>query len=238
MQLRLGFFIICYFAAQYKLDNIWFAIFTRFTCFTVTFITYNTEFYSPQTIVDASSLNVSSGVAGNVIANLFQKAELHGVRERITKNRNSGTTLKEKLAVCKSVTAGKLFMAGSCRLGKDLEMEVTNRHIKKLDQTKAAKNKKIDKVRKLRREVDNIKLTGVQIEDMNVAQLKSMVTYYKSKEDGKTPSRKSDLINMLTDIHAKGIGSPTCSPVTSDVEDNEDKNESSDDESVGNIVAV
>ena len=128
---------------------------------------------------------MSSGVAGNVIANLIQKAELHGVRERITKNRNSGTTLKEQLAVCKSVTAGKLFMAGSCRLGKDLEMEVTNRHIKKLDQTKAAKNKKIDKVRKLRREVDTIKLTGVQIEDMNVAQLKSMVTYYKSKEDGK-----------------------------------------------------
>ena len=55
----------------------------------------------------------------------------------------------------------------------------------------------------------------------------------------KTPSRKSDLINMLTDIHAKGIGSPTCSPVTSDVEDNnEEENESSDDESVSNIVAV
>ena len=62
---------------------------------------YNTEFYSPSTIVEASSLNVPSGVAGNVIANLFQKAELHGVRERITKNRKSGMTLKEKLSACK-----------------------------------------------------------------------------------------------------------------------------------------
>ena len=97
-------------------------------------------------------------------------------------------------------------MAGSCRLGKDLEIEVTNMHIKKLDQTKVAKNKKNDKIRKTRQEVETIKLTGVQIADMNVTQLKSIVTYYKSKEDGNTPSRKSDLINMLTDIHAKGIG--------------------------------
>ena len=77
-------------------------------------------------------------------------------------------------------------MARSCCLGKDLEIEVTNRHIKNLDQTKAAKNKKNDKVQKLRREVDTIKFTGVQIADMNVAQLKIMVTYYKSKEDEKT----------------------------------------------------
>ena len=140
--------------------------------------------------------------------------------------------------MCKSVTAGKLFMAGTCRLGKELENEVTSRHMKKLEETTAAKNKKSGKIRKLRQEVDVIKLTGLQFKDMKVPQLKSMINYYKRKEDGKTPSCKSDLVDMLTDMHAKGHGSPNSSPVLSDNEDSDDDDYKNSDKDSVSIILV
>ena len=45
---------------------------------------------------------------------------------------------------------------------------------------------------------------------------------------------------MLTDLHAKGRGSPTCSPVVSDNKDSDDDDyESSDEDSVSiTLVAI
>ena len=74
--------------------------------------------YLSQPATGTSKL--TSGVAAWFLDNIVQQHDLHAARGRIKKNREVGKSLKEKLVESKGITAGRLFKAGSCRIGKTI----------------------------------------------------------------------------------------------------------------------
>lgn len=62
-------------------------------------------------------------------------------RCRITKNREQGQSVSDKLKAIRKATAGNLFLAGSCRIGEEILLKVKGNKEKLLFKERAAKNK-------------------------------------------------------------------------------------------------
>ena len=69
--------------------------------------------------IHASTPNFTFDIAAWFLDNMFKDQNLNTARVRIKKNREECKSLKEKLIKSKKITAGCLFKAGSCRIGKN-----------------------------------------------------------------------------------------------------------------------
>ena len=64
--------------------------------------------------------NFNSGVAAWCLDSIIKDHDVNAACGRIRKNREDSKTLKEKLVESKQITAGRLFKAGSCRIGQTI----------------------------------------------------------------------------------------------------------------------
>jgi hypothetical protein len=78
--------------------------------------TVNPTFLSPTPLT--ATPNFPTGVAAWCLDSIVKDHDLNAARVRIKKNQQDGKSLKEKLIESKKITAGRLFKAGSCRIGK------------------------------------------------------------------------------------------------------------------------
>ena len=167
-------------------------------------------------------------MAGSVMQTLYREAEMSGVRERIKENMNTGVSVKDRLKTVKKLTAGQLFKAGSCRVGKTCFEIVKEKHREKLDMQKKIADKNKNKLKKLRDKADKVKESNKTIEQMNVSELTTMLRYYKRKEDGKLPTLKRKMQELLSQWQCQGRSSPVGTPNVSDDEMDVDEDEESD----------
>ena len=72
--------------------------------------------YNPEQKV----LDFGQGTAAWCLDSIVMNKDLMSARERIRKQQKVGKTLKEKIVESKKITAGYLFKAGSCRIGKTI----------------------------------------------------------------------------------------------------------------------
>ena len=69
---------------------------------------------------EKKAVNFSSGFASFALDKLVSSHDLMSARERIRSNHEKGMIFKEQVKMMKTFTAGQLFKAKGCRIGKDI----------------------------------------------------------------------------------------------------------------------
>ena len=82
--------------------------------------TFNPTYLENSVNEEIKEVKFATGMSAWCIDTILQKYDLNEARIGIKKNRKVCQTLKEKLVESKSIIAGRLFKAGSVRIGKTL----------------------------------------------------------------------------------------------------------------------
>ena len=139
-------------------------------------------------------VNFDSGKAAFCLDKIVMNHDLQEARSRIMKRRDEGKTLEEKLREMKRFTAGKLFNAKTCRVGRTM-LEVHEENVKAIeDERKRKESVAALKYREYKAESDKLLLTGVLPQNMNRTQLRIILLPLKRKEDGAMPTVKAKMI--------------------------------------------
>ena len=150
-------------------------------------------------------LSFKSGKAAFCLDTIIRSEDMQIARQRIRREQSEGKTIEERIDEQKgAVTAGKLFNAGTCRIGQtvfDLVNKNTN-NIKKAAEGKgrAAKAALLDKIQK----AATIRQLGKQHESLTVKELLILIAPFKRDGDKKVPSKKAELIARLREWEARG----------------------------------
>ena len=71
-------------------------------------------------------VNFSCGEAARCLDSLVAFQDLQSARERINKNRDKGKMRQELVDGAKRLSAGNLFLAGVCEVGKEVQERMRN----------------------------------------------------------------------------------------------------------------
>ena len=141
---------------------------------------YDPEFLLKKETKDIKPLSMSQGTAAFCLQILVAHEGLHQARAQIKRNREEGTTFREKITMARKVSAGIVFKSGSTRLGQTvLDVVQANAAEKKRKQNE--KNvKAIEAYRNAKEAGDRIFATkGTDSEKWNVADLKIILKLLK-----------------------------------------------------------
>ena len=156
--------------------------------------TFDAKFISEPIPEEKKKGNYSTGVAAWCLDNIVQQHDLHAARGRIKKNREVGKSLKEKLVESKGITAGRLFKAGSCRIGKTIfDIQKENRAQAEEVASKKERDAKVA-YRKARDAADTIIAKNPNPKSWSNAELKLILTPLKTKDDGAMPTLKKKML--------------------------------------------
>ena len=102
--------------------------------------------------------------------------------------------MKEKLIECKGITAGRLFKAGSCRIGKTI-FDIHKENLSKANAEARKKEKDAkDAYQKARDAADTVIALYPIPTSWSVAQLKTIIAPLKTKNDGAMPTLKKKML--------------------------------------------
>ena len=173
---------------------------TQTTTCTTLAVTKPTPTFDPQYLnappppADSLALNYSTGTSAFCLDSLVQHSELMKSRERVKNERDNGKTVKEKIQAAKRVTAGVLFKASSCRIGKDV-FEVQRDHAQERLTIEMAKlNKVKQNYLLLKDKAAAVLALGKTPDKWSAKELKIVVAPLKRKEDGAMPKLKKELL--------------------------------------------
>ena len=150
-------------------------------------------------------MNYSSGTAALCLDSIVRHGDLMNARERIKRERNEGKTITERIKEQRgAVTAGKLFNAGACRIGKivfDLvNANAENNRIAAKEKGDAARLVLLQKVDK----ANTIRALNKPNSQLNNEQLKILCAALKRDGDKAIPTLKADLLSRLREWEARG----------------------------------
>jgi hypothetical protein len=86
----------------------------------VTIPTFDPKYAVEQVDEEEKQLNFSQGMGAFVLDKIVLNSDMMASRERIKANAEEGLTYKERLKMMKGFTAGQVFKAKGCRIGKDI----------------------------------------------------------------------------------------------------------------------
>jgi hypothetical protein len=146
-------------------------------------------------------LNLTEGLAGT----LFDRC----LETRLRNDRN-GASLEEKrkkrvqsaidaIDSNQRITAGLHVSAGRFLLGPDLLAKVSGDKAMKEEKLCEMRNKMISVHRALRVKMVAIRELEKSNEELNVSQLRTMVTWYKHAKDPPMPTKRQDLLTRLNE---------------------------------------
>ena len=182
------------------------------TCTTLATITNapSTPRFDPAYIQISDSqprekMNYASGTAAFCLESIVKNSDLQNARERIKREQKIGKTISERILEQKgAITAGKLFQAGSCRIGKTVfDLVNTNAdNIKRAAKEKgeALKVALLEKIRK----ANKVRELGKPNDKLTIGQLKILLAPLKRTDDKKLPTKKNELIALLVEWGARG----------------------------------
>ena len=154
--------------------------------------TVNPTFLSPTPVT--ATPNFTTGVAAWCLDSIVKDHDLNAARVRIKKNLQDGKSLKEKLIESKRITAGRLFKAGSCRIGKTIfDLHKEKRFKEEQERTQALQTTK-ETYRKAKEAAAAVIATQPDPSKWSIAQLKVMLKPLKKKEDGAMPTLKAKML--------------------------------------------
>ena len=150
-------------------------------------------------------MNYASGTAAFCLESIVKNSDLQNARERIKREQKIGKTISERILEQKgAITAGKLFQAGSCRIGKTVfDLVNTNAdNIKRAAKEKgeALKVALLEKIRK----ANKVRELGKPNDKLTIGQLKILLAPLKRTDDKKLPTKKNELIALLVEWGARG----------------------------------
>ena len=150
-------------------------------------------------------MNYSSGTAALCLDSIVRHGDLMNARERIKRERNEGKTITERIKEQRgAVTAGKLFNAGACRIGKTVfdlvNANAENNRIAAKEKGDAARLVLLQKVDK----ANTIRALNKPNSQLNNEQLKILCAALKRDGDKAIPTLKADLLSRLREWEARG----------------------------------
>ena len=146
--------------------------------------------YEEQTQI----VNFSQGAAAFCLDKLVTQNDLMAARERIRDNRDEGLSMKQKLEKMKQITAGQLFKAKGCRIGKDIfGVHMANIKAEEAKRKENMRNEK-DKYTAMQTEATNLLASGVELSKMTNKQLLVLLRPLTRKEDGPMPTVKKVML--------------------------------------------
>ena len=151
--------------------------------------------YASKPVPDVKKVaNFSQGTASFCLEKIVMQQDLHEARSRIKRNREEGKSLVEKIRQMKGITAGRLFHANSSRVGQTiLQVYKENMAMQEEEDNERANNAAIT-YRAAKEAADTLLATGILVSKMSNAQLRTILTPLKTKDDGAMPTRKKDTI--------------------------------------------
>ena len=157
----------------------------------------------------AEQLNLSQGLAGSLIDTILEtrirEDARNGVNHEDNRRKRAQTALDVINAKKKRYTAGLLVTAKKYMLGPDVLQNLEERQQQQEDKVSEQLKKKLQEFRLLKRKVTAIRdLNKNNGEEMTVAQLKTMVTWYKTPGDLPLPTTRALLLERLQATVGRG----------------------------------
>ena len=103
--------------------------------------TFNPDYAIVPYTSEQQVVNFSQGTAAFCLDKIVQHADVQAARERIKTNHQEGKSFQEKLRSIISITAGQLFKAKGCRIGKDI-LDIYNENTAAIAKEKVTKHRK------------------------------------------------------------------------------------------------
>ena len=138
--------------------------------------------------------NFSSGIASWCLDMIVQDHDINAARGRIKQNMETGKSLKDKLNESKKITAGRLFKAGSCRIGQTIFDIHKERRTKQKQDNIAAQTKAKNIYLLSISQADEVHRLEPDATKWNTADLKVVLKSLKTKEDGAMPKTKDKML--------------------------------------------
>ena len=153
--------------------------------------------------VPAAELNLSQGLAGSLIDSILETRIRDDARNGVNREENRRKRVETALDVInakkKRYSAGLHVSAQRYLLGPDVLDDQEARQQEQQNKTSEQLEKKLQEFRALKSKVTAIRALEKRTsgEDMTVAQLKTMVTWYKHSGDSPIPATRALLLQRL-----------------------------------------
>ncbi len=155
----------------------------------------------------AEQLNLSKGLSGSLIGTILDTVRREDARNGINRDeirRKQVEKLQQIIdSKSKRYSAGIHVGANRYLLGPDTRDNIEARHRNQLNKLSERQEKKLQEFRSLRAKVTAIRELQKESEQLNVLQLKVMVTWYRRAGDLPTPSRRNLLIERLNSTQCR-----------------------------------
>ena len=139
-------------------------------------------------------VNFSHGIGASTLDKIVRHDDMQAARERIREGRDEGLSLKERLSKMKQITAGQLFKAKGCRIGKDIfAIRTENAEANKKERDNIMRKEK-ENYLKWQQEASDVLASGVTLDKMTNKQLLALLRPLKRKGDKAMPTTKRDRI--------------------------------------------
>jgi hypothetical protein len=159
----------------------------------------NNELTVPS--VPPDLLNLSHGYAGTLIDSIIETRNRNDARNGVNVEENrrkrKEKALENQRLKTRRFGSGNLYAEGQCAMGKDVLRRIEDRERLREEKRSQQQEKKLREYRLLRNKVMAIKQLGQPHEQLNVAQLKTMVMWYKHPSDSPIPTTRQLLLERL-----------------------------------------
>ena len=151
--------------------------------------TFNPDYAIVPYTSEQQVVNFSQGTAAFCLDKIVQHAEVQAARERININHQEGKSFQEKLRSIISITAGQLFKAKGCRIGKDI-MDIYNENTATIAKEKVTKHRKHREEHITMQDAANelMRTTPVDVTKMSNKNILVLLKPLKRKNDGPMPT--------------------------------------------------
>ena len=162
--------------------------------------TFNPEYAIVPYTSEQQVVNFSQGTAAFCLDKIVQHADVQAARERIKTNHQEGKSFQDKLRTIKTMTAGQLFKAKGCRIGKDI-MDIYNENIAAVAEEKVTKRRKNreDYIAMQHAANELMRTTPVDITKMSNKNLLVLLKPLKRKDDGPMPTKKQAMLQKYNE---------------------------------------
>jgi hypothetical protein len=149
----------------------------------------------------ADLLNLSQGLAGTLIDSIIETRNRedarNGVNVEENRRKRKEKALEDQRLKTRRFGSGHLYAEGQCAMGPDVLRRIEDRERLREEKKSQQQEKRLREYRHLRTKVMAIKQLDRPQEQLNVAQLKTMVMWYKNPSDSPIPQTRQLLLERL-----------------------------------------
>jgi hypothetical protein len=146
-------------------------------------------------------LNLSQGLAGTLIDSIIETRNRedarNGVNVEENRRKRKEKALDDQRLKARRFGSGNLYSEGKCAVGIDVLRRMEDRERLREEKKSQLQEKRLREYRVLRTKVMAIKQLAQPHEQLNVAQLKTMVMWYKIPSDSPIPQTRQLLLERL-----------------------------------------